>query len=173
MATKIRLQRRGRTHYSEFSIVVADSKSPRDGKFIEKIGLYNPNTNPATMNLDFERALYWVQVGAQPSETAKAILSHKGVLMMDHLLRGVKKGAFNEETAKAKFVAWEKDKSAKETAKKESLKNETKKQKEDRLKEEQKIKEERAKKITAKYAKKTEVVAENNEETTEKINTEE
>lgn len=106
MATKIRLQRRGRKDYPFYQIIIADSRAPRDGKFIEKVGSYNPNTNPATITLDFDRALYWLQVGAQPTDTVRNILSGEGVLMMKHLLGGVRKGAFTEEQAKAKFEAW-------------------------------------------------------------------
>ncbi len=106
MATKIRLQRHGRKGYAYYPIVVADSRAPRDGKFIERIGSYNPNTNPATISLDFDRALYWVEVGAQPTDTVRSILSKEGVLLMKHLRGGVKKGAFNEEEAQRRFNAW-------------------------------------------------------------------
>ena len=106
MATKIRLQRHGRKGYAFYHIVIADSRAPRDGKFIERIGSYNPNTNPATIDLDFERALYWLQVGAQPTDTTRNILSAEGVLLKKHLLGGVKKGAFNEAEADKKFQAW-------------------------------------------------------------------
>ena len=106
MATKIRLQRHGRKGYAFYHIVIADSRAPRDGKFIERIGSYNPNTNPATVDLKFERALYWLQVGAQPTDTVKNILSREGVLMKKHLLGGVKKGAFTEAEAETKFEAW-------------------------------------------------------------------
>lgn len=121
MPTKIRLARHGRKGYAFYSIVIADSRAPRDGRYIEKIGTYNPNTNPATIDLKFERALYWLQVGAQPTETARAILSYEGVLMKKHLLDGVKKGAFDEETADRKFDAWYADKRAKIQAKKDKL----------------------------------------------------
>lgn len=110
MATRIRLQRHGRKNYPFYKIVVADSRAPRDGKFIERLGSYNPNTNPATIDLDFDRALYWINVGAQPSDTVRSILSKEGVLLMKHLQGGVRKGAFDETTAKAKFEAWLKDK---------------------------------------------------------------
>jgi len=115
MATKIRLQRHGRKGYAFYHIVIADSRAPRDGKFIERIGSYNPNTNPATIDLKFERALYWLQVGAQPTDTTKNILSAQGVLLKKHLLGGVKKGAFTEAEAEIKFQAWldAKQKSAK------------------------------------------------------------
>ena len=106
MATRIRLQRHGRKGYAFYPIVIADSRAPRDGKFIERIGSYNPNTNPATVNLDFDRALYWVEVGAQPTDTVRSILSHEGVLLMKHLRGGVKKGAFTEEEAQRRFNAW-------------------------------------------------------------------
>ncbi|MBE6294212.1 MAG: 30S ribosomal protein S16 [Bacteroidaceae bacterium] len=110
MATKIRLQRRGRKHYAFYSIVVADSRAPRDGKFVEKIGTYNPNTDPATVELNFERALYWVNTGATPTDTARSILSREGVYLMKHLQGGVKKGAFDEAAAQAKFDAWKAEK---------------------------------------------------------------
>jgi small subunit ribosomal protein S16 len=110
MATKIRLQRHGRKGYAFYKIVVADSRAPRDGKFIERIGSYNPNTNPATIDLNFERALYWLQVGAQPTDTTRTILSKEGVCLKKHLLEGVKKGAFDETAAETKFQAWLKNK---------------------------------------------------------------
>lgn len=110
MATKLRLQRRGRKNYAFYQIIVADSRAPRDGKYIERIGSYNPNTNPATITLDFDRALYWLQVGAQPTDTVRNILSGEGVLMKKHLLGGVQKGAFNEEEAEKKFEAWKNSK---------------------------------------------------------------
>ncbi|MDH6534203.1 30S ribosomal protein S16 [Parabacteroides sp. 52] len=112
MATKIRLQRHGRKGYAFYQIVVADSRAPRDGKFIERVGSYNPNTNPATIDLNFERALYWLQVGAQPTDTTRNILSREGVLLKKHLLEGVKKGAFDEAAAEQKFQLWLKDKQA-------------------------------------------------------------
>lgn len=112
MATKIRLQRHGRKGYAFYQIVVADSRAPRDGRFIERIGSYNPNTNPATIDLNFERALYWLQVGAQPTDTTRNILSREGVCLKKHLLEGVKKGAFDEAAAEEKFQAWVKNKQA-------------------------------------------------------------
>lgn len=110
MATKIRLQRFGRKNYAFYQIVIADSRAPRDGKFIERIGSYNPNTNPATIDLKFDRALYWLQVGAQPTDTTRMILSREGVCLKKHLLEGVKKGAFDEAVANAKFEAWKQEK---------------------------------------------------------------
>lgn len=106
MPVKIRLQRHGRKGYAYYHIVIADSRSPRDGRFIERIGSYNPNTNPATIDLKFDRALYWVNVGAQPTDTARSILSSEGVLLMKHLMGGVKKGAFDEAEAEKRFAAW-------------------------------------------------------------------
>lgn len=112
MATKIRLQRFGRKGYAYYQIVIADSRAPRDGKFIERVGSYNPNTNPATVDLKFDRALYWLQVGAQPTDTVRNILSREGVCLKKHLLEGVKKGAFDEAKAEEKFEAWMTNKKA-------------------------------------------------------------
>lgn len=120
MATKIRLQRHGHKDYAFYPIVIADSRAPRDGRFIERIGSYNPNTNPATISLNFERALYWVNVGAIPTDTVRNILSREGVMLMKHLQGGVKKGAFSEEEAQKRFDAWK----AEKTAKLEAVKNE-------------------------------------------------
>src|SRR3712207_3424825 len=106
MATKIRLQRGGRKGYAFYSIVIADARAPRDGKFTEKIGSYNPNTNPATVELNFDRALYWVETGAQPTDTVRNILKNEGVYLMKHLRGGVKKGAFDEAAVQTKFDAW-------------------------------------------------------------------
>jgi small subunit ribosomal protein S16 len=106
MATRIRLQRHGRKGKPVYNIVVADQRAPRDGKFIEKLGIYNPNTNPATINLNFDSTVEWMMKGAQPSDTAKSILSYKGILMKKHLLEGVRKGAFNEEEAEKRFLTW-------------------------------------------------------------------
>ena len=110
MATKIRLQRHGRKSYAFYAIVIADARAPRDGKFSEKIGTYNPNTNPATVDLKFDRALDWVMKGAQPTDTVRNILSREGVYMKKHLLGGVAKGAFGEAEAEAKFEAWKANK---------------------------------------------------------------
>lgn len=113
MATKIRLQRHGKKGKPFYHVVVADSRAPRDGKFIERLGSYNPNTSPATIVLNFDRALYWMNVGAQPTDTARTILSDKGVLYKKHLEGGVKKGAFDEAQLEEKFAKWLEDKSAK------------------------------------------------------------
>ncbi len=121
MATKIRLQRHGRKGRPIFHIVTADSRAKRDGRFIEKLGVYNPNTNPASIDLDFDRALHWVQTGAQPTDTARAILSYKGVMMKKHLLEGVKKGALTEEQAEEKFNKWLEEKEGRINTKVEGL----------------------------------------------------
>ncbi len=171
MPVKIRLQRRGRTHYAEYAIVVANSRSPRDGKFIEKLGTYNPNSNPATIDLNFDRALYWIQVGAQPTDTARAILSYKGVLMMDHLLRGVKKGAFDEAEAQRRFDEWKQQKEAKILAKKKKLTEEEKAKIEAALEAERKVNEERAKALNEKLMQEAET-EKADEETSEEENAE-
>lgn len=113
MATKIRLARHGHKDYAYYHIVVADSRSPRDGRYIERIGSYNPNTTPAAVDLNFDRALYWLNVGAQPTDTVRNILSAEGVLLMKHLNGGVKKGAFSEAEAQKRFDAWKAKKDAK------------------------------------------------------------
>ena len=121
MATRIRLQRFGRKSRPIFHIVVADSRSKRDGRKIEKLGVYNPNTNPATIDLNFDSALDWVMKGAQPSDTARAILSYKGVMMKKHLIEGVRKGAHTEEQVEDKFNAWLADKDGRISAKADGL----------------------------------------------------
>jgi len=121
MATKIRLQRFGKKGKPFFHVVVADSRSPRDGKFIERLGSYNPNTNPATIDLNFDKALDWVNKGAEPTDTCRAILSYKGVLYKKHLEGGVKKGALTEDQAAAKFAEWLDAKGNKIEGKKDSL----------------------------------------------------
>ena len=124
MAVKIRLQRHGKKNFAFFHIVVADSRSPRDGRFIEQLGSYNPNTNPATIILNFEQALKWLNVGAQPTLTARRILSYEGVLLRKHLQEGVAKGALTQAQADEKFAAWKSQKDAKVAAKVTGLKNE-------------------------------------------------
>ncbi len=113
MPAKIRLQRHGKKGQPFYHIVVADSRSPRDGKFIEKLGTYNPLTDPAQIKINFDRALYWYSVGAQPTDTARSLLSKTGVMMKYHLMRGVQKGAMTEEQAEIKFQNWMKEKEAK------------------------------------------------------------
>ncbi|MDQ3046212.1 MAG: 30S ribosomal protein S16 [Bacteroidota bacterium] len=117
MAVKIRLQRHGKKGNAFFHIVIADGRAPRDGKFIEKIGTYNPTTNPATINLDSDKALAWINNGAQPTDTCRAILSYKGIMYRNHLQGGVTKGALTQEQADAKLAKWLSDKETKITEK--------------------------------------------------------
>lgn len=156
MPAKIRLARHGKKGKPFYHIVVADGRAPRDGKFIEKIGTYNPITNPAEIKIDFDKALEWLNKGAQPTETVRSILSFKGILYKNHLLKGVKKGALTEQEAEAKFQAWLTEKENKiETRVKQSeekLRAEQKK----RLEEETKIKEARAEELAKKRAEEVE-----------------
>ncbi len=124
MPVKIRLTRQGKKRYPYYHIVVADSRAPRDGKNIDRLGAYNPNTNPATIEIDFDRALNWLQRGAQPTDTCRAILSYRGILYKKHLLEGVKKGAFSEEDAEKKFDTWMKAKEEKINANIEKIEGE-------------------------------------------------
>ena len=121
MPVKIRLQRHGKKGKPFYWVVAADSRSKRDGRFLEKIGTYNPNTNPATINLDVDAAVKWLQNGAQPTDTAKALLSYKGALLKNHLAGGVRKGALTEEQAEAKFNAWLEEKTGKVAGKVDGL----------------------------------------------------
>ena len=152
MAVKIRLARKGRKKVAFYHIVVADSRSPRDGRYIEKIGTYNPVTNPATIELDFDKALGWLQNGALPTETCRAILSYKGVLMKKHLLEGVKKGAFDEAEANRKLEEWMKQNEAKIEAKKSGLEKSQEETIAARLKNEKKVNEARAERLAKKQA---------------------
>ena len=164
MATRIRLQRRGKKNQPFYHLVIADGRAPRDGRFIEDLGTYNPLTNPATLNINFDRALYWLEAGATPSETARAILKREGVYMMKHLRGGVAKGAFSESQAQQKFDAWkmEKDSKLKSIVLEEA--NKAREIKKERLAAETKVKEARAEAIAKKAAelaaKQAEVVAE-------------
>ena len=152
MPVKIRLSRHGRKRAPFYHIIVADSRAPRDGKYIERIGSYNPVSNPAVIDLDFEKALDWLQKGAQPTDTTRAILSYKGVFMKKHLLEGVKKGALTAEQAEAKFEAWVKEKEAKIEAKKQSLVKGAKDDMQQRIEAESKVREARAQEIAKKRA---------------------
>ncbi len=152
MPVKIRLARHGRKQHAYYHIVVANSRAPRDGRFIERIGSFNPNTNPATIDLDFEKALSWLNKGAQPTDTARTILSTKGVMMKKHLLEGVKKGAFDEAEAEKRFQAWLTSKEAKIQAKKDSLSATSAEEKKARLKAEAKVNEDRLAEIAKKNA---------------------
>ena len=152
MATKIRLQRRGHKDYAFYPIVIADSRAPRDGKFIERIGSYNPNTNPATISLNFERALYWLNVGAQPTDTVRNILSQEGVLLMKHLQGGVKKGAFDEAEAEKRFAAWKQKKQAAVDAEKTSMATKREQAAKQRLEAEQAVNKAKAEAVAKKKA---------------------
>ena len=121
MSVKIRLQRHGKKGKPFYWIVAADARAKRDGKYLEKLGTYNPNTNPATIDLSVDDAVKWLQNGAQPTDTAKAILSYKGALLKNHLAGGIKKGALTEEQAEEKFNAWLEEKAAKIQAKADGL----------------------------------------------------
>ncbi len=151
MATKIRLQRHGKKGKPFYYIVVADARAPRDGRFIERLGSYNPNTNPATIDINFDKTLDWVNNGAQPTDTCRAILSYKGVLYKKHLEGGVKKGALTEEQAVAKFEEWLTQKDNKITGKKESLTTAKQDARKAALAAEAKKKEVKAAAIIAKY----------------------
>jgi small subunit ribosomal protein S16 len=144
MAVKMRLARHGRKQYAYYHIVVANSRAPRDGRYIERIGSYNPNTNPATIDLEFDKALDWLEKGAQPTDTVRAILSYKGVLMKKHLQGGVKKGALTEEAAEQKFESWLTEKTGKIQAKKDRLSKEADKDRKKLLDAETKANEARA-----------------------------
>jgi len=152
MAVKIRLARKGRKKLAFYHIVVADSRSPRDGRYIEKIGSYNPVTNPATIELDFDKALGWLQNGALPTDTCRAILSYKGVLIKNHLLEGVKKGAFDEAEASRRFEEWMNQNEAKIDAKRSGLEKSQDDELGNRLKEEKRINETRTAKLAKRNA---------------------
>jgi small subunit ribosomal protein S16 len=121
MSVKIRLQRHGKKGKPFYWIVAADARAKRDGRFLEKLGTYNPNTNPATVNLDVDGAVKWLQNGAQPTDTAKTILSYKGAMLKNHLVGGVRKGALTEEQAEEKFQAWLEEKAGKVASKEENV----------------------------------------------------
>ena len=150
METKIRLQRHGKKGNAFYHLVAADSRAKRDGKFIEKLGTYNPNTNPATVDLNFDRALYWLQVGAEMTDTARAILSYKGILYKNHLIKGVAKGALTEAQVEERFAKWLEEKEQKIQTKKDSLAGDAEKAKAARLKAEAELNKARAKEIEAK-----------------------
>lgn len=152
MPVKIRLSRQGRKKRPFYHIVVADSRAPRDGRFIERIGSYNPLSNPATIELNFDRALDWLQKGAQPTDTCRAILSYKGVMLKKHLMEGVKKGALTPEQAEAKFQEWVSQKEAKIKAKIDSLAKGEAEAIRKRIEAESKVREARAQEIAKKRA---------------------
>jgi len=174
MPAKIRLTRHGRKKSPYYHIVISDSRAPRDGRYIERIGMYNPGTNPATIKLDFDRALEWLQKGAQPTDTCRAILSYKGVLIKNHLLNGVKKGAFSEEEAEVRFNTWLKEKENEIQTKKSKIVEVLEEEEKKRFEAEKKIKEARSVEIAEKNAELAEEEkAEVAEETPEEVPAEE
>ncbi len=175
MAVKIRLSRRGRKKLAMYDIVVADARSPRDGKFIEKLGTYNPNTNPASITLNVDGSVKWLMTGAQPTDTARAILAYKGVLIKKHLQVGVNKGAISQEVADEKFAVWATAKDAKISAKKDGLSDKKDATKKSQLEAEAKKNTARADAIAKKYQVEeapVEVVAEEAVEAAEAVVTE-
>lgn len=165
MPAKIRLTRQGRNKRPYYHIVIADSRAPRDGRYIERIGMYNPLTNPATIELDFDKALDWVQKGAQPSDTCRAILSYEGVLMKNHLLNGVKKGALTEKEAETRFNTWMKDNENKIQTRESKIKKELEDKEKQRLEVEKKINEARETALAKKIAEASEEQKEKETET--------
>ncbi|MCL2416658.1 MAG: 30S ribosomal protein S16 [Bacteroidales bacterium] len=150
MPVRIRLQRQGKKGQPFYHIVVADGRAPRDGKFIEKLGTYNPMTNPATITVDVDKAVKWMRNGAQPSDTAKTLLSHKGAMLKHHLLKGVDKGALTLEQAETKFQTWIAEKETKNNAAALENKNEARNVAKKRLEAETKVNEAKAKAVEAK-----------------------
>ena len=150
MPARIRLQRHGKKNQPFYHIVVADGRAPRDGKFIEKLGTYNPLTNPATIDLNFDRAVEWVKNGAQPSDTVRRILSYKGVLLRRHLQIGVEKGAISQETADVRFNEWLQVKEAKINSKRSDIENDARNTRKARLEAEKKANEQKAAAVAAK-----------------------
>ncbi|WP_291116624.1 30S ribosomal protein S16 [Flavobacterium sp. UBA6135] len=168
MSVKIRLQRHGKKGKPFFWIVAADARSKRDGKFLEKLGTYNPNTNPATIDLNLDGAVQWLHNGAQPTDTARAILSYKGALLKHHLDGGVRKGALTQEQADAKLAVWIEEKANKVTSKKEGLSKAQEKAKAEALKAEKAANDKRAN-AAAEALKAEEVTEEVAEEVTEEV----
>lgn len=152
MAVKIRLARRGRKKKAVYDVVVANASAPRDGRFIEKLGIYNPASNPATIEIDEEKSLKWLLNGAQPTDTVRAILSYRGVLLRKHLQVGVLKGAISQEQADAKYEEWKKSKEEKITGKKDSLEKQKQDTAKARKEAEEKVKEARAEALKKKNA---------------------
>ena len=173
MATRIRLQRHGKKGKPFFHLVAADSRAKRDGKFIEKLGTYNPTANPAVIDINFEATLNWVQTGAEMSDTARAILSYKGVLYKNHLLNGVKKGALTAEQVEEKFALWLADKDAKVQNKVSGLAKNAEKEKIARQQAEEAAKIAKAAEVAAKNAPVVEEVAEEVAEEAAEVATEE
>ncbi|NVK86444.1 MAG: 30S ribosomal protein S16 [Cytophagia bacterium] len=166
MAVKIRLARRGRKKQAMYDVVIADARAPRDGRFIEKIGTYNPNTNPASINIDNDKAFSWLMNGAQPTDTVKAMLSYRGLMLKKHLQIGVIKGAMSQEDADKKFEAWVAEKDAKIQGKSDKLAAEKEAAKKAKLEAEAKVNAARAEALAAKKAE-AEAAAQPAEEVTE------
>jgi small subunit ribosomal protein S16 len=169
MPAKIRLQRKGKKGQPFYHIVIADGRAPREGRFIEKIGVYNPLSKPAEIEINFEKALDWLQKGASPTDTVKAILSYKGVMYKNHLLKGVKKGAMTLETAEAKFEAWNSEKLAKIASSRNQHLLSLKEEKKRLLTEEEKVNEAKAEAIAKKNAKAMEAKARSEANATEEV----
>ena len=159
MATKMRLQRHGKKGRPFYHIVIADGRAPRDGRFIDTIGSYNPLSVPAEINIDFDRALQWYQKGVQPTATVRAILSSKGILLKNHLLKGVSKGALTPEQAEAKFQNWVQEKEAQIQAKIKDRELSRKDAMKKRMEHEAKINQSKAEAIFRKKAKEAEAAA--------------
>ncbi|TSA29172.1 MAG: 30S ribosomal protein S16 [Bacteroidetes bacterium] len=168
MPAKIRLQRKGKKGQPFYHIVIADGRAPRDGRFIEKIGYYNPLAKPAEIEINFESALDWLQKGAQPTDTVRAILSYKGVMYKNHLLKGVQKGAMTEEQAEEKFQSWLLDKAARIHSKKNEYELNLKESGKEALAHEAKVNEAKAQALAKKYAKAA-AAAEKSEEPEEPV----
>ncbi len=173
MPTRMRLQRQGKKGRPFYHIVIADGRAPRDGKYIERLGTYNPLTNPADINIDFDLTLNWLTKGAEPSETVRAILSYKGVLYKHHLMKGVAKGAMTAEQAEAKFQQWLTEKESKVNQKKRNVELEGKNDMKKRLEAEAAINLKKSEAIAKKLAKAAEKEANAEEEVAEEENTQE
>ncbi len=169
MPVRIRLQRHGKKGKPFYWVVAADSRSKRDGKFLEKLGIYNPNTNPATVEIDVDSAVKWLQNGAQPTDTARTLLSRKGALLKHHLVKGVAKGALTEEQVEERFAAWLSEKDAANTAEISALNKEKDAAKTKALEAEKEANEKRAAEIAAANAPEPEVVEEAVEEGAEEV----
>jgi small subunit ribosomal protein S16 len=169
MPVRIRLQRHGKKGKPFYWVVAADSRSKRDGKFLEKLGIYNPNTNPATVEIDVDSAVKWLQNGAQPTDTARTLLSRKGALLKHHLVKGVAKGALTEEQVEERFAAWLAEKDAANTAEISALNKEKEAAKAKALEAEKEANEKRAAEIAAANAPEPEVVEEAAEEVAEEV----
>jgi len=167
MSVKLRLLRKGRKRKPFYYIVAADARAPRDGRFIERVGSYNPNTNPATIDLDLDKSVQWLQNGAQPTDTVRAILSYKGAMYKNHLLKGAAKGAFPVEDVETKFNAWMEGKSSQIDAKKTQLADAKAAAEAEIFERESKVREEREKAILAKNSPLAEEVEEATAEVTE------